>query len=209
MPTASSSNDPEPNPISKAIYNIITKIPSSSEVISSDPAKRSRSIIRAATLKATLLSGGLALPPGPVGMLTVLPDLVGIWHVQRQMVADIASCYGKRESLNRELMLYCLFRHGAASPVRDMVTRVGERVVVHQGDVHYLGQVLSKLGVRIGQRVTGRTISRWIPIVGALGIAAYANYDTGCVGDTSVDVFSRDIEVEIKRGESSDDFQKP
>ena len=26
------------------------------------------------------------------GMLTVLPDFIGIWHIQRQLVADVAAC---------------------------------------------------------------------------------------------------------------------
>ena len=38
---------------------------------------------------------------------------------------------GKAGSLDREQMLYCLFRHIAPSAFRDMVTTTGERVVFH------------------------------------------------------------------------------
>lgn len=33
--------------------------------------------------------------PGPLGLLTILPDMYAIWRVQAQLVADIAAVYGK------------------------------------------------------------------------------------------------------------------
>ena len=35
-----------------------------------------------------------------------------------------------------------------------------------------------------------------MPIVGAVGIGAYAYYDTASVGKTAIDLFSSDIEIE-------------
>ena len=63
----------------------------------------------------------LALPPGPLGYVTILPDLVGIWRIQAQMVADMAGVYGQQAFLSREQMLYCLFRHAAAQAMRDVL----------------------------------------------------------------------------------------
>jgi len=197
MPTQSSLPAPEggENEFVKVIYNLVTNIPVSSEPPNSDPHLRTKALISAACLKSAAYSGTLALPPGPLGMITILPDLMGIWHIQRQLVADVAACYGKRAVLNRELMFYCLFRHGAAVLMRDIVTRLGERLLVKRVALRFFQQTLQKLGVRITQRLIGRTISRWIPLIGAAGIAGYAYYDTGCVGKTAVDTFSRDIDI--------------
>ena len=45
------------------------------------PYERSKEITQKACAKAAAVSGSLALPVGPLGMLTVLPDLVIVWRI--------------------------------------------------------------------------------------------------------------------------------
>lgn len=71
--------------------------------------KRSQQIAMLAGAQAATVSGTLALPPGPLGMLTIVPDLLAVWKIQAQMVADIAGAFGKNAHLSQEQMLYCLF----------------------------------------------------------------------------------------------------
>ena len=123
---------PATHPFFRTLENLAVSIPSSTEPVSSNPSLRAREIIRVAGLKAGAMSATLALPPGPAGLLTIIPDLIKVWQIQQQMVADIAACFGKTSQLNRQMMLYCLFRHGAAMLLRDVVARVGERVIVKQ-----------------------------------------------------------------------------
>ena len=52
----------------------------------------------------------------------------------------------------------------------------------------------SKVGAKTTQRGLGRGASRWVPIVGALGVAGYAYYDTSAAGRTAMDLFSKDID---------------
>jgi len=134
MSTQSALPPPEGggNEFAKAIFNLVTQIPDSTEPLNADPNARAKALTSTACIKSAAISGSLALPPGPLGMLTVLPDLVTIGKLQRQLVADIAACYGKQVVLTRELMLYCLFRHGAAVFMRDLVTRLGERLLVRR-----------------------------------------------------------------------------
>ncbi|MEO6928443.1 MAG: hypothetical protein ABI190_04690, partial [Casimicrobiaceae bacterium] len=103
-------------------------------IITDVPAARSRggdvepsatAIARSAARRAALLSGSLALPPGPLGMATVMPDLYLIWKIQRQMVADLFALQGRSADLTRTHMLYCLFRHAASHVVRDVAVRAG------------------------------------------------------------------------------------
>ena len=48
----------------------------------------------------------------------------------------------------------------------------------------------------MAQRLVGRTASRGLPIVGALGVAAYAYRDTMRVGHTAIELFSREVALE-------------
>lgn len=181
--------------IASAILDFIGHIPGSGEKQSPHPAERAQAIARSASRKAAATAAGLALPPGPLGWLTVLPELVAVWKLQTQMVADIAAAYGNRAELTREQMIYCLFRHTAAQAVRDLVVRLGERFLVQQVTVRTLQAAARKIGVKISQHAIGSGISRWLPVVGAAGVGAYAYYDTGQVARTAIELFERGIEV--------------
>ncbi|HVZ34774.1 MAG TPA: hypothetical protein VG963_20240, partial [Polyangiaceae bacterium] len=115
--------------LAKAILDVVGHVPRTSEPRSDAPRERAKVIQMAASLKAAAVSGTLALPPGPLGLAVVLPDLVTVWRIQAKMVADIAGTFGQSAELSREHMLYCLFRHAAAQAVRDLTARVGERLV--------------------------------------------------------------------------------
>ena len=190
---------PDDSPLRKlldTVERVLSEIPTTTEPESRVPDERAREIARHAAMKAALLSGGLALPPGPLGYVTILPDLLGIWKIQSQMVADIAGAFGKTGYLSREQMLYCLFRHVAAQAMRDIVVRIGERILIRRSSLRVGTHVLQRIGRRMTQRLAGNAIARWLPIVGALGVGAYAYYDTGQVAETAIGLFRREIELE-------------
>jgi hypothetical protein len=149
-------------------------------------------------MKAAAFSGALSMPPGPLGLLTLIPDLVGIWRIQAQLVADIAAVYGKTAWLTREGLLYCLFRHGAAQALRDVVVRSGERLLIRQVTLRSMGTLLEKVGLRVSQRLTAKAVARWLPIIGAVGVGAYAYFDTGQVAKTAIETFEAELAVEEK-----------
>jgi len=180
--------------IASAIFDLIGQVPPSTEAAHRDPLKRSRSIANKTAAKAALSAGSLALPPGALGWLTILPELRTVWKQQAQMVADIAGSFGKSQSLTREQMLYCLFRHIAPGAFRGVVTQSGERFILAEASPRALRAIVQKIGLRITLRVLGRGVSRWVPVVGALGVGAYAYYDTGQVASTAMSLFSREIE---------------
>ena len=183
--------------------DLATGIPPSSEPLSAKPKERAREIVRVAGLKAGAMSAGFALPPGPMGMLTVIPDLLKVWQIQQQMVADVAACFGKSAQLNRQMMVYCLFRHGAAMLLRDVVARVGQRIIVKQSSLRVLQNILRRIGVQVTQKAVGKTLSRWVPIVGPIVIGGYSLIDTRNVGKTAIDTFEREIEIEPAEPDNS------
>ena len=182
--------------IADAIEGIIARVPTTRQRPSDEPAAAARVLARKAAARAATLSGALALPPGVIGMLTVLPDLIAIWRLQAQLVADIAGLYGKEMELTRTHMVYCLFRHAASQVVRDVAVRAGERLVIRQLSGGALRSVLSTIGLTMTQRVVGSAASRWVPIVGAAAVAGYAYFDTLQVAKTALKLIStREISI--------------
>lgn len=189
-----------------AVFGLVTGgVPKTNETGKAKrPYERSKEITQKACAKAAAVSGGLALPVGPLGMLTVLPDLVIVWRIQSQMVVDIAAAFGHKKQLTEEDLLTCLFRHVAGTAVReyersipieheeksgksmldllDRFTRSGSRdVAVRVGK--QIGQILL-------ERVANRTASRIVPLAGAAIVSAYAAMDTKEVARTAVEMFS-------------------
>ena len=168
-----------------AIERVIADVPPPRTHQVSDPASDAAAIAKRAAKQAALLSGSLALPPGPFGMLTVLPDLYLIWKTQRQMVADIFGLYGRSAELTRVHMLYCLFRHAASHVLRDLAVRTGQRVIVQQLTAGALQHVIGKVGITVTRRIAGTAASRWVPMAGAAAVGAYAYWDTLQVARTA------------------------
>ena len=185
LPSVPIPADEAPVAISGVIERVITEIPPPRTHQVSDAAAAAEAIARTAAQKAALLSGSLALPPGPFGLMTILPDVYLIWKIQRQMVADIFALHGRSAELTRTHMLYCLFRHMASQVLRDVVVRTGQRVVVEQLSTGALRTALASLGTRVTQKLAGTAASRWVPIAGAAAVGAYAYWDTLQVARTA------------------------
>lgn len=182
--------------ITAAILDLVSDVPASKVDGSGDPATEARKLANRAAQRAALTAGSLALPPGPLGWLTLLPELIAIWRIQGQMVSDIAAAYGRNHSLGREQMLWCLFRHTAAQAFRDLVVQVGDRLVFRRMSYNVAERVARQVGVKLTQRTVSNGVSRWLPVIGALGVGAYAYYDTGQVASTAIALFENDIATE-------------
>jgi len=177
--------------LGQAILEIAGHVPSTTEHRVRGPHERAEAIASAAANRAAFAAGTLALPPGPLGWLTIVPELVAIWRIQRQMVADIAGAYGVSAELTRSHMLYCLFRHAAAQALRDIGVQVGARLLIREAPLRVIERVAAKIGVSLSKRVAGRGIARWLPLIGAVGVGAYAHYDTRQVARTAIALFSQ------------------
>ena len=179
--------------VQRAILGVLAHIPSTREPHRTSPVTRARVIAKTAARKAATVSGSLSLPPGPLGWLTIIPDLTRVWKIQSQMVADIAGAFGKTAFLGQEQMLYCLFRHAAAQTVRRFAVRAGERIIIKRAGPLALETAIRKIGLPVAKRVMGRGISRWLPVVGAAGVAGFAYYDTMRVAATTIELFRSEL----------------
>lgn len=193
--------------VSEALRTLVAKIPPSAETAVDDPIARARTLAKNAAFSAAALSGAMSLPPGPFGLLTVLPDLLAVWRMQQQLVADIAAAFGKREQLTPETMIICLFEHGSSAETARLLARYGDRVLVRHVAESTLRQLLGKIAIRISQRLAAKGFSRWLPVLGALGVGAYAYYDTSQVAATAIELFSKEIEFVTEKEEARASLQ--
>lgn len=182
--------------VAEAILDFLADVPDTTQTESRAPQSSAKRIARRSSRRAAMAAGTLALPPGPLGWLTILPELIAVWKIQAQMVADIAGIYGKSASLNREQMIYCLFRHTAAQALRDVVVRVGERYLVKHASLRVMQAVARQVGISVTQRSLSKLVGRWVPVVGAMGVAGYAYYDTGKVAETAIELFQSGMDVQ-------------
>ncbi|HEY7787203.1 MAG TPA: hypothetical protein VIF33_01680 [Casimicrobiaceae bacterium] len=183
--SAARSNEAGHGAIIDALERVLADIPAPQNRRADDPDAAAKAIARRAARRAALLSGSLALPPGPLGFVTLLPDLYLIWQTQRQMVADVFGVYGRSAELTRTHMLYCLFRHAASHVVRDVAVRGGQRLFIRQLSGSALKSALGGVGVSVSKRLAGNAAGRWIPLAGAAAVGAYAYWDTMQIATTA------------------------
>ena len=175
--------------ITKVILDVVTFVPTTKVSVDASPRERVKAIQTAASLKAAAVSGTLSLPSGPFSFVVILPDLISVWRIQAQMVADIAGAYGQSAHLSQEHMMYCLFRHAAAQLVRDLAARVGERVIIQRASGRALQAIARRLGIRLSRQAIAKSAARWLPVIGSIGVAGYAYYDTAQVAATATELF--------------------
>lgn len=168
------------------------------------PFERSKEITEKACKEAAAVSGALAIPVGPLGMLTILPDLIFVWRIQSQMVVDIAAAFGHAGKVSSNDIAHCLFSHVSENASRELNKNLP---IEHQPTKSgMLLEVLDNLasserrdlvlpiGRQVRQVVTRRLIkagaTRLMPIAGAAVVATYSALDTKAVARTAVEYFS-------------------
>ena len=176
--------------LADAVLKLVGRVPPSNLPVSDSPEHKAEAIILWACKKSATISASLAIPPGPWGLVTVIPDLALIWDLQARMVADIAAVYGQSAALGREHMLWCLFKHTGAQVFRDIAVRKGERWLLKKASQVLLKQAAQAIGVRLTERALSTSLVRFVPLVGAVGIGLFAYRDTREVGRAAVAMFS-------------------
>jgi uncharacterized protein (DUF697 family) len=173
------------------IMRILENIPESDKEASSDPGTVARALTAKAALQSAGLSGTLAIPPGPLGILTILPDLYGVWKIQAQLISDVARVYGREKRPEPSEVLYCMFRHVSSHVGAVLAVKAGSRVLSRRASLRVIQKVVALIAGKVTQRVIRSSLSRWLPIVGAVGVAGYAYYDTAQVGKNCMDLFGK------------------
>jgi len=192
-PSPSASGEPASafaDAVGQAVLDALGELPRSHRRPSAQALADSQRAARQAGSRAALAAGALALPLGPLGWLTVLPELVTVWRIQARLVADIAALHGHAEPVGRETLLVCLFQHTSGRVLRDLVMQVGERSLVQTVSARTLQLLAARVGAGLARRLAGKGLARWLPVVGAMGLGAFAYWDTQQVARTAIALFS-------------------
>lgn len=205
MDTAHRNTASTPTPeLAAAILDVVARVPSSTEPPAADPAARTRTLATRASRTTAALSAAAALPPGPIGWLTLLPELAAIWRIQAKLVADVAAAHGRPEAATREVLLHCLFSHSLERPLGGFVVRAGERLLVRGASYRALQPVVRAIAARLSTRTLGRGIARFVPVAGSVAVAAWAWRETARVARNAEAVFSREVDVQAEAEADAD-----
>lgn len=153
-------------------------------------------LISAASWKAFATSTALALPPGPLGLATILPELLAVTKIQINLVYAIAKLKGQEAKLTDSLVAL-IFAHEAGLQIgRYLTENFGEKVVVKSLPQRAMAQIVEQVGIRIGIRITQKALGRWIPVLFAPVFGALSKKMTQRIGEEALKVFGGELVVE-------------
>lgn len=189
-------------PVTGLVSAALGGVPTPTETRASRPLQRADAIAKRAAAKAAAISATLSLPPGPMGLVTVLPDMILVWRIQAQMVVDIAAAFGKADHLSESDITAILFKHVSSVALNDYnrnipidqpeppldLVEIINRMVSKRGEV--INRFASEVTSAAMERITRRVITRLVPLGGTLIVSAQAALDTGAVAKTAIEMFS-------------------
>jgi len=163
---------------------------------------QAQSIVDSYALKCASVSGFASLAPGPLGMLTIIPDLIIVLRLQTEMLAKLSVAYNKEKVISKELVLFMLFQSVGVSGIKFVVVKSAQ-VVVKRASARLLQRIVSMMGGRVLQRTAGQAVARWIPGLGAAAMAIWVRYMTRKIGSEAMHLLSKDIVFEGEFDEES------
>jgi hypothetical protein len=152
-------------------------------------------MIDEASRKSFNISTAAALPPGPFGLVTLLPALLAVTKVQMNLIHRIAAYYGKAGKVNTTLILLVFANEAGLAVGRHVVTRVGTRLLVRTLGEDSARSLARGVAARIGARLTQKAIGRWVPLLIAPLFGRFSKKMTIRIGNEAVKLFSQDIEL--------------
>ncbi len=144
-------------------------VPRSNLATSPAPRAAAEAIAKDAARKAAAVSGGATLIPGLGSTVTLVPDLLATFAIQRRLVADIAALYGRTPELGPELMTALLFGEVAPGAVAPLKRAQGGPSGFRRVSDQLVRRALQKIAWALARRIAGRAVERLVPIVGAVG----------------------------------------
>lgn len=149
-----------------------------------------------AAKKASVISAGANLPPGPFSLLTVIPELVAVSKVQIDLIYRIAKYYKKQRVINKTIVLLIMANALGITLGRSIFRTAGKRVVIKVLGSRVLMQFAKRIGIQISSRVIAKLPVRIIPGVAAV-IFGWLSYSmTKKIGEKADELLSQDIKME-------------
>ncbi|MBE9238548.1 TerB family tellurite resistance protein [Anabaena aphanizomenioides LEGE 00250] len=140
------------------------------------------------------ISAAANLVPGPLGMLAIAPEIITVMRNQIAMIYDVGVAYDKQQYLNKELLAGVLISSLGTGANRVIVIEASKIITkkltpsIFKRIVHQLtGNVVKSAGKSI--------VSKWLPGVGSTAMGLWSAYSTKQVGNKSIQIFEKEIEI--------------
>ena len=153
-------------------------------------------MISSASWKAFGISTAAALPPGPFGLATILPELMAVTKLQMNLIYSIAALHGKKGDLNPTLILLIFANEAGVKVGKTVAEKIGAKVIVKALGSRSARAIANKIGIQISARITQKAVGRWVPFVMAPVFGAFSKSMTTRIGEEANRLFSQDIVVE-------------
>jgi len=141
--------------------------------------------------KNALISGGSSLIPGPWGMAAAIPEIIAVISNQLTMIYDIAKVHGQKE-IDKELLL-TVFLSAMGNATGNLLIIHGQKIMMKRVGQRAIQTIIRILGGKITQQLAKSMAAKWIPIAGAVAMAAWSRYMTNKIGEKSIEIFSKEI----------------
>jgi hypothetical protein len=177
--------------------NVISSFLSSSD--DGEPLGTPEEMTAEAAQKAFTISTSLGLVPGPLGMATILPEVVALAKLHINLIHRIARHHNRQQHVSREIVLLILANVMGVAVGEVLVRKIGTVLVLRSVDSAVAKRVAQKIGSRIVSKAAEKAIGRWIPVLTAPLFGYFSRSLTKKVGREADRIFSGALKVDFSQ----------
>ncbi len=161
-----------------------------------EPVGTPEEMIDEAAQKAFNISTSLGLLPGPLGMATVLPEVVALAKLHINLIHRIARHHNRQEQVTREIVLLILANVMGVAVGEVLVRKIGTTLVIRSVDSAVAKRVAQKIGTSMINKAAEKAIGRWIPVLTAPLFGYFSRSLTKKIGREADRLFSTGMKIE-------------
>jgi hypothetical protein len=150
---------------------------------------------RKASRSAFLLSTGAGMPMGPIGLATIVPELIGLIKIQINLIYRIAKYYNQEAKVSATLVLFILGNALGVVLKHAITEKIGVQIAARSLSAEGTKKLTKKIGEKIGVEIFQRAAGRWIPFVLAPVFGYFSLSMTRRVGREAEKLLSQVIEI--------------
>lgn len=141
------------------------------------------------------ISGAANAVPGPWGLIAVIPEITLVIRNQLCMIYDIAAAYKKDKIIDKTLLM-AVFAVGIGGGALGLLIVHGGKVIVKRAALRVIQKLIIILGGQVTQKLIKAVIAKWLPVVGPVAMATWAQITTKKIGKKAKEIFSKEIDFQ-------------
>ena len=153
-------------------------------------------IITSCSLVNGTMAGISGILPPPIGMLTILPELILTIENQIVMIYDIGVANGQEDHMSKEVVLALALQAGIGSVAITALASQSERILIKKASIKIFNKMANVFGLKISSSVVKSKVANCIPFLGGIAIGVWIKYTTSELGKGSALILSNNITIE-------------